>query len=162
MCTGDTPDPVRVEVIDQIVMAIEKPLNTLIAIDKYKFYQELPLAELNMVPYSVYVVDYEWRYLFLNDSAKKFLGPLAEELMGRSALEIFKDPMFREVFDRLSYNFNHKLPLDVAVYSPLRISQTRIKGYPLEDCYMFYSIPMPAKADVVNELREELKKNRKV
>jgi hypothetical protein len=142
-------------------MAYEKPLGTLIAIDKYRSYLDLPLAELNRLRYPVYIVDYQWHFLFINDNAKKLLGALAEETVGRSAPKIFKDPVFLEVFDKLSNHLDKKLPLEVATCSPLRTSQTRVKGYPLDDCYMFCSIPMPAKADIMNELRAELKKKHK-
>lgn len=142
-------------------MAFEKPSGMLSTLDKYRLYRELPLSELSTLPYSVYIVDYDWRYLFINDNAKKILGSLGEELIGRSALEVFKDPLFNDVFEKLTYNLEKKLPLDVTTYSPLRTSQTRIKGYPLNDCYVFCSVPMPATADVLKELRDELNKKRK-
>ncbi len=141
-------------------MAFEKLLGDPVVPGKRNSYRDVSLSGLNALPYSVYILDYEWRYMFVNDNAKKVLGVLAEEMIGRSALEISKSPVFNEVFEMLSYHLFKKLPLEVTTYSPLRVSQTRIKGYPLHDCYVLCSIPLPAKAEVMNELREELKKRK--
>lgn len=126
----------------------------------YKLYSQVPLAEVNQLSCAVYIIDYEWRYLFISDNAKNILGHVAEELVGADAKPIFKDPKFGALYDRLADKVNEKSPLDVTVYSPLRGGQTRIKGYPMDDCYIFWSVAMPAKADVMDELRNELKKRK--
>jgi hypothetical protein len=57
---------------------------------------------------------------------------------------------------------NNRTTCDETIYSQLRGRQVKIKGYPLNDCYYFYSITLPAKEELLDELRQELNKRKEV
>lgn len=130
------------------------------SIDSIRNYSQLPLELLNRLSNSVYVVDYEWRYLFLNDNSKKAFGDIAETLIGKSAIDVFKGPQFQQVFDNLRDAVENKTPFSAVVYSPLRGKQVHIKGFPLEDCYFFSTSVLPGKDELLSELRAQLNGNK--
>jgi hypothetical protein len=80
-----------------------------------------------------------------------------DKLIGKSAFDIFSDPKFKPIFDTISVAVEKRICSNETLYSPLRGKQVRIKGYPLDDCYVFYSSILPAKEEVLAELRRELK-----
>jgi hypothetical protein len=55
---------------------------------------------------------------------------------------------------------NEKTICDATIYSPLRGKQVKIKGHPLDDCYYFYSVSLPSKEELMEELREVLNKRK--
>lgn len=126
------------------------------SIDACKYYREIPLAALNELSFSVYIVDYQWKYLFVNKESKKVFGEFAETLIGKSALDVFSDARFKLIFDKIKRGVEKKMSINETIYSPLRGKQIVIKGYPLEDCYYFATTVLPAKDEVLGELREEL------
>lgn len=130
------------------------------SVRNHRYYREIPLDQVDELPHSVYIIDYNWVYLFVNKNCKRAFGSLGENLVGQNALEKFADPKFQAIFDEITYSVKNKLPLDKILFSPLRTSQVRLTGFPLEDCYYFSSIPIPDKDDVLKELRDQLKKKK--
>ena len=58
-------------------------------VDRYKTFDELPLATLDVLPFCVYVIDYHWTYLFINKlAAKVFGGKIRAPFPLRSGSEI--------------------------------------------------------------------------
>ncbi len=88
-------------------------------------------------------------------------GQFADTLIGKNALEVFKDPKFMTIFDKIQEAVEHKLPCHATVHSPLRGKQIKLTGHPLEDCYYFSTVIMPAKAELLEELRSTLKQQKK-
>ena len=43
-------------------------------ITEYKKFSEIPLDKLDTFKFSVYIIDFNWNYLFVNDFAKNNLG----------------------------------------------------------------------------------------
>jgi hypothetical protein len=129
-----------------------------VSIKSYKWYKDIPLATLNQLPFSVYLIDYNWIYLFLNANSRSVFGELADKLIGKSALEIFSDSKFNTIFENVQSAVVNRSPCDCTLYSPLRGRQVNIKGYPLEDCYYFSTTILPGKEEVLADLREQLNK----
>lgn len=130
------------------------------SIKGYKRYRELPFNTLDDLPFSVYIIDYDWVYLFLNRNSRNVFGEFADMLIGKSALEVFKDPKFLPIFEKIRNGVETKSACSADLYSPLRGKQIKITGYPLEDCYYFSTLILPAKEELIEELRIELKRKK--
>ena len=130
------------------------------SIDHYKRYSELPLEVMDTLRYSVYIIDYSWIYLFLNKNCREVLGEEVASWIGKSALDVFKDPKFKTIFDSIAHGVNTKSFCNATVYSPLRGGQVNIKGHPLEDCYFLSALALPSKDDLLDELRQELNRRK--
>lgn len=141
-------------------MALKPSLQKPFSIKHYQCFRDIPLAALDKLNYSVYLVDYNWVYLFINKNARTVFGNLADTLIGRSAIDAFKDPMFDNIFAKLQRGVVERIALHESVHSPLRGQQIKIKGYPLLDCYFFSVTTFPGKVEIVDELREELKRRK--
>ena len=131
------------------------------SIGLFKRYHELPFEVLDNLPFAVYIIDYNWVYLFLNENSRAVFGDFAETLIGKNALEVFRDPKFMTIFDKIMYAVEHKTSCRATIYSPLRGKQIKLSGYPLEDCYYFSTVILPSKAEVLEELTTELKRKKK-
>lgn len=60
------------------------------SIDLYKCYSELPLDVMDTLRYSVYIIDYNWVYLFLNKNCLEVLGERVGSWIGKSALDVLR------------------------------------------------------------------------
>lgn len=130
------------------------------SINDYDLFAEVPLHQLDEVAYSAYIINYNWVYLFINKSARDAFGPLADKLIGNSALETFRDSKFAEIFENIKDDVERKLAINKTVVSPLRGSQVILKGHALKDCYYFSATVVPTKVEVLNELRDQLNKRK--
>jgi hypothetical protein len=129
-------------------------------VEHYKRLADIPFDLLDRLPFSAYLIDYNWKYLFLNANSRVVFGDIADELPGKSALEFFTDPKFQPIFDKLKNGVENRLACNLTAYSPLRGKQVNIKGYPLEDCYFFSTSILPAKDEILADLRDQLKKEK--
>jgi hypothetical protein len=127
---------------------------------EYKRFDQLPLSVLDELPFSVYIVDYNWVYRFINRSARQAFGALADKLIGQNVFEVFRDKRFEQIFLGIKGDVDRRVAIHKIVESPLRGSQVILKGIPLEDCYYFTATIVPAKIEVLNELRDELNKRK--
>lgn len=130
--------------------------SNLFSIADYKSFDKLPFELLDQLNYAVYVIDYSWIYKFINKHGRETYGELAEKLIGQSALTVFSDKRFEQIFSAIKEDVDRKLAIHTIVESPLRGSQVILKGQPLDDCYYFSSTIVPAKIEVLNDLREQL------
>jgi hypothetical protein len=128
------------------------------SIKNCKTFQDIPLDIQNQLDYAVYIIDYQWTYLFINKHGEQATGTVATELIGKTALELFKGSPFNTVFAKLEYGVNEKLQIETDIYSPLRDKKVKISGYPLEDCYYFAAVPQIDKQALADDLRKFLRK----
>lgn len=129
-------------------------------ITEYKKFCELPLDRFDTFKFSVYIIDLNWNYLFVNEFAKTNLGNRGLDLIGKNMWEQFKelrdDPSFKE----LKKNAENGVTTNIIVTSPVHGKRLNITGYTLEDCYYFSSSILPDKANLIDELRNELGKKK--
>jgi hypothetical protein len=129
-------------------------------VDRYKNYQDLPLDILDDLPFCVYIVDYNWTYLFVNKISTNFFGKEIQNLVGKNAQQVFGQEKFQTIFENIHDALKRKTICDTTIYSPLRGKQVKVKGYPLDDCYYFYTVTLPSKEELMDELRRELNKRK--
>lgn len=130
-------------------------------IRKYSWFGDLPLDELNNLKFSVYIIDFDWNYLFVNEFVKKNLGARGMDLVGKNMWREFKELVDDPTFSLLKRNMEKRVLTNVVTTSPINGQRLNIIGYALEDCYYFTSSILPDKGDLLNELRGELAKNRR-
>ena len=72
---------------------------------QYKFFSELPFDRFNTFRFSIYIIDFDWNYLFVNDFVKANLGKRAENLIGKNMwtqfTELANDPHFIQLKDKM-------------------------------------------------------------
>lgn len=124
---------------------------------EYSQFLQLPLEELNCLKYSVYVIDFNWNYLFVNDFVKQNLGPKGENLIGKNMWDEFRELTSDPTFILMRKNTERGLATNIITTSPVTGQKLNIIGYPLKDCYLFTSSILPKKEDLLDELRNALK-----
>lgn len=129
-------------------------------ITQYKKFSELPLEKFNTLKFSVYILDFEWNYLFINDFAKSLLGERGENLIGKNLWEQFDELRHDPTFKQLKEATERKLTTNMIVVSPIHGKRQNITGYALEDCVYFSSSILPDKENLIEELRQELGKKK--
>lgn len=129
-------------------------------ITKYHRYEELPLKRFNELNFSIYLVDFNWNYLFVNEFVKKNLGPRGENLVGKNMWETFPELVADTSFQLLKRNAEKRVVTNMTVTSPINSQRINVVGYTLEDCFYFSSSVLPDKNDLLQELRNELSKKR--
>ena len=88
-------------------------------ISKYSYFSELPLEQFNNYKISVYVIDKNWNYLFVNDFVKKNLGKKGEDLIAKNMWEEFKELSTNPSFLSLKKNSENGLPTNIFTTSVL-------------------------------------------
>ena len=129
-------------------------------ITEYKRFSELPLEKFNTFKFSVYIIDFHWNYLFVNDFAKNSLGSRGADLVGKNMWEQFKELVDDPSFKELRKNTEKGITTNMIVTSPINGKRLNITGYALEDCYYFSSSILPDKEHLIDELRNELAKKK--
>jgi hypothetical protein len=127
---------------------------------EYKNFSELPLERFNTLKFSVYILDFNWNYLFVNDFAKRYLGERGDNLIGKNMWIVFPELGSDPSFMLLRQNSENRITTNIISVSPLIGKRLNITGYPLEDCYYFSASILPDKKDLLDELRQELGKNK--
>jgi hypothetical protein len=129
-------------------------------ITEFKKFAELPLEKFNNFKFSVYIIDFNWNYLFVNEFAKNNLGLRGNDLIGKNMWEAFKELQDDPSFKVLKKNSENGIVTNMIVTSPVNGKRLNITGYPLDDCYYFSSSILPDKANLIDELRQELGKKK--
>jgi hypothetical protein len=129
---------------------------------KDSVFSDLPFHKFNELKYSVYVVDKEWNYLFVNPFVAENLGSRGLNLVGKNMWIQFQEFVTDPSFLLLKRNTEQGLESNIVTTSPINTQKLSIKGYPLKDCYLFFSSILPKKEDVIDELRSELSRYSKV
>lgn len=127
---------------------------------QYKRYSELPLEQLKSQRFSIYLIDFEWKYLFVNDFVCQNLEMKADDFIGKNMWEVFPVLQNDPDFSLLKRNCESKVVSNIISVSPVTGQRINITGYPLEDCYYFSASILPEKNDLIHELRNELKKTK--
>jgi hypothetical protein len=127
-----------------------------IPVSKFTRFSELPLESFNSLNFSVYIIDFGWNYLFVNDFVKKNLGERGENLVGKNMWKQFKQLATDPTFIRLKNNMDQRIITNIVTTSPLNFQRLNIIGYPLEDCFYFSSSILPDKDALISEIRNEL------
>ena len=130
-------------------------------ITEYKKFSDIPLDRLHTFKFSVYIIDFNWNYLFVNDFAKNNLGARGNDLVGKNMWDVFKELQTDPGFTLLKKNSENGIVSNMIVTSPVTRQRLNITGFPLEDCYYFTSSILPDKDNLIDELRNELAKKNK-
>lgn len=126
-------------------------------ISTYSQFSELPLNDFNSFKFSVYVLDKDWNYLFVNEFVKNNLGIRASDLTGKNMWVEFKELAIDPSFILLKKNTEKGLDTNIITNSPINLQRLNIVGHPLKDCYFFSASILPKKEDLIDELRRELR-----
>ena len=130
-------------------------------IAEYKKFSEIPLDRLDTFKFSVYIIDFNWNYLFVNVFARNNLGERGHDLVGKNMWDVFKELRTDPGFTQLKKNSVNGITSNMIVTSPVTGQRLNITGFPLEDCYYFTSSILPDKDNLIEELRSELAKKNK-
>jgi hypothetical protein len=129
-------------------------------ITEYHRFDELPLTRLKELNFSIYILDFNWNYMFVNEFVKKNLGSRAENLVGKNMWTVFPELAADPSFQQMKRNAEKRVLTNVTVISPINSQRINIIGYPLDDCFYFSSSILPDKNDLLQELRNELGKKK--
>jgi hypothetical protein len=121
-------------------------------ISKYRRYEELPFEKFNEMKFSIYVIDFNWNYLFVNQFAKDNLKERTSDLIGKNMWDEFPEFRVDPVFKSLREKMDRKVACTFETTSPINSKRLYITGYPLEDCFYFSSSILP-------DRQEHLKRN---
>ena len=124
----------------------------------YTQYSDLPLEKFNSYNFSVYVLDREWNYLFVNKFVSSNLGVKAEDLVGQNMWKVFKELTVDPAFVQLRANTDKGKDSQIVTTSPLYSLRLSISGRILSDCNLFTSTILPKKEELLHELRNVLVK----
>lgn len=127
-------------------------------ITEYKKFDDLPLEKLNVLNFSVYIIDFDWNYRFVNNFVKKNLGTRGEDLIGKNMWTEFPELAADPSFNQLRRNLDKRIVVNMITISPVNSQRINIVGYPMEDCFYFSVSILPDKGDLLQELRTELSK----
>ena len=126
---------------------------------EYARFSELPLDELDRRKYGIYVIDYEWTYIFINEHVRELLGNIS--VIGKTTPDVWKDfphLNFQPLYILIKDAVDSKSKIILKSTSPLSNKKVEIQGTPLSDCYYFSIRELPDKDAVISELRAYLKK----
>ena len=128
-------------------------------IDRFKNFSELPLDDFDKLTFSVYLIDFGWNYLFVNDFVRKNLGEKGKNLIGKNMWKTFPQLSSDVNFQKLKANSELRVPTKIVTISPINFQRLSIFGHPLEDCYYFSATILPDKDALINEIRGQLLKS---
>lgn len=127
----------------------------------YKRYSELPFEEMDKQRFAIYIIDFNWKYLFANVYAFSHHDIERDTLTGDKLWKALQERMeadtqFKTFIKRLESGYVANV-VTLSSFSKKRVSVT---GYPLEDCYYFAVTVLPEKENLMDELRAELLKKK--
>lgn len=125
----------------------------------YKRFAELPLEEFNHRSFSVYILDFEWNYLYINAFVRKNLGSRAENLVGKNMWEQFPTLKHDIFFTEFKSKLESKGVFAGVSTSPITGQKLNVAGYALEDCYYCTASILPNKDELISDLRKQLVKS---
>jgi hypothetical protein len=127
-------------------------------ITNYKRFSDLPLEVFDSFRFNIYLLDFNWNYLFVNTYVKENLGPRGDNLVGKNMWETFPELKADPSFQQMRSTIEQGNLVHITTTSPITTQRLNITGYALEDCYYFSSSKVPDKVELLNELRNILKK----
>lgn len=123
----------------------------------YSSFSDLPLKDFDTLKFSVYVLDFNWNYLFINDFVKRNLGSKADNLVGKNMWQEFEELAIDPAFAMMKKNAEKGLKINIVTTSPINSQRLNIIGHKLEDCWLFSASILPDKDELLDELRSVLK-----
>jgi hypothetical protein len=123
----------------------------------YSQFSDLPLENFNTVKFSIYVLDFDWNYLFINDFVKRNLGSRADNLIGKNMWREFEELATDPSFAIMRKNAEKGLQTNIVTTSPVNSQRLNIIGHTLKDCWLFSASILPDKDELLDELRNVLK-----
>lgn len=129
-------------------------------VEETKAYADLSLGHLNSLHISVYVLTKDWNYIFVNDAVSKNIGQKPSEFIGRNLWTKFPELAMDAAFTQLKTNSEKGINTNIITTSPITGKRLNIKGFVLDDCYLFTSTMLPLKDELLNELRAAIGKHR--
>jgi hypothetical protein len=125
----------------------------------YKSYAELPLDEMDKQRFAIYLVSFDWKYLFINSFAFDVHGIQRDEASGAKLWDALAEKMSIDTqFKVFIEKVKSGEAANVTTISAITNKRVSITGYPLADCYYFAVTILPDKDDLISELRRQLKK----
>ena len=106
-------------------------------ITEYKKFSEIPLDKLNTFKFSVYILDFSWNYLFVNDFAKNNLGARGRDLIGKNMWDVFSELQKDPGFTLLKKNTENGITSNMIVTSPVTRQRLNITGLLLLHVFHF-------------------------
>lgn len=129
-------------------------------INNYRNFSELPLDKFDTFKFSVYIIDFDWNYRFVNEFARINLGTRAENIIGKNMWKEFPELEKDPVFNQLKEKMDARVPCSFETMSPVNGKRLYITGFPLDDCFYFTASILPDKQELMNELRSMLSKRK--
>lgn len=121
-------------------------------------FSELPFDKFNTLRISVYAFDYDWNFLYVNNFVRENLGERGNNLEGKNLWEKFPELLVDPVFVNLKNEMELGNDVQVTTTSPITGHKLSVTGYMLSDCYVFSSAILPKKEELINDLRNQLRK----
>jgi len=124
---------------------------------RYYAFRDLPFDELNSKKTSIYIIDYDWNYLYANRYA---IDQIGSSVVGKHVTQVWQEhpeTNFQPVFNLLKGPVTERKPVEVSSRSPLTRRAIEIIGHPLSDCYFFAISELPDKETLLTELKDFLK-----
>lgn len=119
-------------------------------------FKELPFDYFDRLGFSVYVLDHNWCYLYVNEFVEKNLGKPASSLIGKNMWELYPELQTDPSFNQLRNNSEKGVMSNFITISPVTAQRLNVTGQPLHDCYFFTASVLPKKEDLIDELRGAL------
>jgi hypothetical protein len=129
-------------------------------INEYRKFSELPLDKFNSFKFSVYVLDFDWNYIFVNSFVETNLGERGKNLVGKNMWIEFKELAADPTFMQLKDKMNRRIPCNFETNSPVNGNRLYITGYPLDDCLYCTSSILPDRQELMNDLRNQLSRRK--
>jgi hypothetical protein len=129
-------------------------------INEYRKFSELPLDKFNSFKFSVYVLDFDWNYIFVNSFVETNLGERGKNLVGKNMWIEFKELAADPTFMQLKDKMNRRIPCNFQTHSPVNGNRLYITGYPLDDCLYCTSSILPDRQELMNDLRNQLSRRK--
>ena len=85
----------------------------------FKQYSDLPLEHFDEVKFSVYVLDKDWNYLFVNKFVKESLGAKGKGLRGKNMWEKFPELVYDSAFSLMKTNTEKGVSTNAITTSPI-------------------------------------------
>lgn len=121
-------------------------------------FSEIELEQFNAYKFSIYFLDTNWNYLFINSHGQHNLGARGESIIGKNMWQHFSELTKDPSFSKMKHDTENGTSVNFITTSPITGQRLNIVGYPLQDCYFFYASQLPNKEALMNELRESMDK----
>jgi hypothetical protein len=128
-------------------------------ITSYDNFKSLPITEFDSQGYSIFIIDYNWNYLYANPfSRERLKGISVQDQNVKDIWNNHREFNFQPLFNVLKNPVEKRLPITLKTHSPITSQSIEICGYPLRDCYFFSVSELPEKNDLLSELKNSMKR----